>query len=370
LSRIRIRLLGGFEVWDGDRQIGGFESQKARALLAYLISGRRRSFSRDHLAGLLWPEREPESARHALRQAFYNLRSKLPEGTGLLVGNQQEIGFNPDAECWLDVEAFESAMRRGTERATDPHYLSMAAQLYRGEFLAGFFVKDSQAFEDWMIAEQVRLRDAAVEVLRKLIESYRRRGEYRFAAHYARRLVAIEPLSEGAHRELMRLSALSGQRSRALAQFEELVNLLREELGVEPLAETRALYESILAEAVEEETAKRATEPIGPMIPLAGRGVVEGQGFAVPGGAGAALLGLRRRRLRQDAAGQVVPRRHHLQAAHHGAQGTLLRSRAADRLPALPGDPAGSAGGRGRSGRERPRQPAGRGVGRSDAAGA
>jgi DNA-binding SARP family transcriptional activator len=271
LSRIRVRLLGGFEVWDGDRQIGGFESQKARALLAYLISGRRRTFSRDHLAGLLWPEREPESARHALRQAFYNLRSKLPEGTDLLVGSHLEIGFNPDAECWLDVEAFEVAQRRGTERATDPHYLSMAAQLYRGEFLAGFYVKDSPAFEDWMMAEQVRLRDTAVEVLRRLIESYRRRGEYRFAAHYARRLVSIEPLSELAHRELMRLSALAGQRSRALAQYEELVNLLREELGVEPLEETRALYESILAEAVQEETAKRASEPIGPLIPLAGR---------------------------------------------------------------------------------------------------
>ena len=37
-------------------------------------------------------------------------------------------------------------------------------------------------------------------MLRRLIESYRRRGEYRFGVHYARRLVAIDPLSEEAHR--------------------------------------------------------------------------------------------------------------------------------------------------------------------------
>ncbi|MFP5286630.1 MAG: BTAD domain-containing putative transcriptional regulator, partial [Thermoanaerobaculia bacterium] len=206
MSKIRVRLLGGFEVWEGERQVGGFESQKVRALLAYLACNRRRSFSRDHLAGLLWPERGTETARHALRQAVYNLRSVLPDdgGNPLLLINNLEIGLNPEADCWLDVEAFEEALRKGTERAAvDLHHLSAAAQLYRGELLAGFFVKDSPDFEEWLVTEQTRLREAALEALRKLIESYRRRGEHRFGVHYARRLVAIEPLSEEAHRELM-----------------------------------------------------------------------------------------------------------------------------------------------------------------------
>jgi DNA-binding SARP family transcriptional activator len=273
LSKIRVRLLGGFEVWEGDRQAGGFESQKVRALLAYLACNRGRSFSRDHLAGLLWPERGTETARHALRQAVYNLRSVLPDDGGdpLLLINNLEIGFNPEADCWLDVEAFEVSLRKGTEReAVDLHHLSTAAQLYRGELLAGFFVKDSPEFEEWLVTEQTRLREAALEALRKLIESYRRRGEHRFGVHYARRLVAIEPLSEEAHRELMRLFSLSGQRHRALAQYEDLLNRLRVELGVEPLEETRALYESILAETLQEEAETRE-EPVGPLVPLAGR---------------------------------------------------------------------------------------------------
>ena len=273
MNKIRVRLLGGFEVWDGDHQVAGFESQKVRALLAYLVCHRRRAFSRDHLAGLLWPEREPDGARHALRQAIYNLRAKLPAGETLLLSNNLEIGIHPQADCWVDVEAFEEAVRLGSERAVDPHHLSTAVQLYRGELLAGFFVKESQDFEDWMIAQQVRLRDAAVDVLHRLIDSYRRRGEYRFGVHYARRLVAIEPLSEEAHRELIRLCALAGQRNRALAHYEELSNLLRDELGVEPLAETRALYESILSHTVKEEGADGQGEPIGPIIPLVGRGV-------------------------------------------------------------------------------------------------
>jgi DNA-binding SARP family transcriptional activator len=271
LSKIRVRLLGGFEVWSEDRQVAGFESQKVRALLAYLICHRRRSFSREHLAELLWPDRNPETARHALRQAIYNLRTTLPaDGARPLLSNHLEIGWNPAADCWLDVEAFEEAQLRGMERVSvDLQHLSTAAQLYRGELLAGFFVKDSPGFEDWMVTEQARLRETALEALRRLVESYRRRGEYRFALHYARRLVAVEPLSEEAHRELIRLFALLGQRNRALAQYEELVSRLRDDLGVEPLAETRVLHESILAEAVE--AAEAPEEPVGPLVPLVGR---------------------------------------------------------------------------------------------------
>jgi DNA-binding SARP family transcriptional activator len=277
LSKIRVRLLGGFEVWHEDRQVAGFESQKARALLAYLLCHRGRTFSRDHLAGLLWPERTPEAARHALRQAVYNLRSTLPEpeadGPPLLLTQQMELGIHPEAGLWADVEAFEDAFRKSRERggASDPNLLTTAAQLYRGDLLAGFFVKDSPSFEEWLVTEQERLRESALEGLWTLVESYRRRGEYRFALHYARRLVAIEPLSEEAHRELMRLCVLTGRRARALAQFEELENLLQAELGVEPLEETRALYESILVDSTEEPPAEEG-EVIGPLIPLVGRG--------------------------------------------------------------------------------------------------
>ena len=271
MSKIRVRLLGGCEVWAGDRQIGSFESQKARALLAYLVYYRRRSFSQDHLGSLLWPELEPEAARHALRQAVYDLRSQLEDdGASLIRTTDLEIGLDSEADCWLDVEAFEEALREG--EATDPHHLVTAVQLYRGELLAGFFVRECPELEGWLAAEQTRLREAAVEVLRRLTESYRRRGEYRFGVHYARRLVAIEPLSEEAHRGLMHLFALSGQRNRALAHYEGLSNLLREELGVAPQPETREVYESILTQAAELEGAAQNEEPIGPLVPLAGRG--------------------------------------------------------------------------------------------------
>ncbi len=270
-SKIRVRLFGGLEVWAGERQVAGFEAQGSGALLAYLVCNRGRIFPRDHLTGLLWPDRDGDTVRDALGEAVHDLRSRLPEVESLLQVTHQEIGLSPRADLWLDVEAFEESLRLGSERTIDPHHLSAAVQLYRGEFLAGFSAGGSPGFEGWRVGEQTRLRDAAVAALHHLIESYRRRGEHRFGVHYARRLVAIEPLSEEAHRELMRLCALAGQRSRALAQYDELVRLLREELGADPLAETRQLYESILSQVAREEIAAGLEEPVGPIVPLVGR---------------------------------------------------------------------------------------------------
>lgn len=269
---IRVRLFGGFEVWCGDHPVAAFESQKVKALFAYLLCNRGRAFSRDGLAALLWPDRDPDGARHALRQALYNLKSALPEKVSPVLSSPLGLQLNPAAAIWNDVGDFEEAVRRGRGKdAADPFSLSAAAQLYRGELLAGFFVKDSEAFEEWLLGEQERLREAAIDVMRNLVEAYRRRGEYRLGLHYARRLVALEPLSEEACRDVMRLSLLAGRRSRALVEFEKLQGLLRRELGVEPLKATRDLYDSILLEAPSAIEVEGDPEPIGPLIPLAGR---------------------------------------------------------------------------------------------------
>ena len=206
LNQLTVRCLGGLEVRFGERLITGFESHKVRALFAYLITQRDRSFSRDHLAGLLWPEKPQEAARRNLRQTIYNLKTVLTANgtTSPILARGGELRINPRLDCWLDVDAFVEARRRGvSSEAVIPHYLAGAVALYRGDFLAGFGTKDSPDFEFWQLAEQERLRDLAVDTLRLLIESYLSRGEFRLGIQYARRLVAIDPLSEQARRALI-----------------------------------------------------------------------------------------------------------------------------------------------------------------------
>ncbi len=273
MRTIEIRLLGGFDARLDERQVSGFESQKVRALLAFLALNREQGISRERLAGLLWAEKAEESARRNLRQAIHNLRSTFAQagGDGLLSTDRHFLQFAPEGEVWVDVERFEEAVARGfTETGPDPYQLTVAARLYNGDFLAGFFIKDSPPFEEWLVAEQERLREAAIETYRTLIGAYRARGEHRMGIQYARRLLAVDPLSESAHRDLMELFALTGRRNRALAHFEKLRLLLQDELGVEPLEETTALYQSILVQELPADSSEE-DDAVEPLIPMVGR---------------------------------------------------------------------------------------------------
>ncbi|MEM7051768.1 MAG: BTAD domain-containing putative transcriptional regulator [Acidobacteriota bacterium] len=275
MSTLEIRLLGGFQVFRDGRPVERFESQKVRALLAYLASHADRPLSRDQLAGLLWPDHEQATARRNLRQALYNLRSNLGSSEKDAIRSaHQAVQLNPEIEYWLDVQAFDKTLERAAVEDDDQlraRELARASQLYRGDFLTGFFVKGSEAFEDWLVAEQERLRDAAIQTHKLLVETLRNQGEYRDAVRHARRLVEMDPLSEESHRELMQLYAISGRRSRALAQFEDLSSLLERELGVEPMPETRILYEQILQQDMPATKGGSAAEPLGPFVPLVGR---------------------------------------------------------------------------------------------------
>lgn len=272
---LTIRCLGGLEARRGDALIDGFESRKVRALLAYLACQRQRAFSREHLATLLWPEKDERAARRNLRQALYNLRLLLtPDAQDELsvFAYGSGIRLRQDASIWVDVEAFDEMIHHGRPPGrVSPHELASAVRLYRGDLLSDLTLRESSDFEVWLDGERERLREGMIGALRMLIESYMKRGEFRLGLQYAQRLVAFDSLSEEAHRYLIRLFALSGRRRRALDQYQSLERLLDEELGVEPLEETRQLYRSILADRILPALSNDEREPIGPLVPLVGR---------------------------------------------------------------------------------------------------
>jgi DNA-binding SARP family transcriptional activator len=260
--------------------VGGFESQKVRALFAFLAVERGVSFRRDRLASLLWPEESDDRARRNLRQAIYNLRQILDQALdhasgseGLLEVSRQELGLTRDPLLWVDVQAFEEHLDRSRTagESARPEELAAAARLYAGDFLAGFHVDDALELDEWLLAEQERLREGVIGALLTLMEHHLERGTYSLGVEYGRRLTKIDPLSETARRQLMRLHAYSGRRSRAIAEYRELERLLAEELGVEPVEETTAELRAIMAEEIPSPEVRDRAEPVGPLVPLAGR---------------------------------------------------------------------------------------------------
>jgi len=166
-----------------------------------------------------------------------------------LLVTRDTVAWNTAVPCTLDTAQFEAHLRAGRDvpDASRAGAFQHAATLYRGDFLAGFFVRDAPEFEEWMLAQRARYRELALHALHTLTDHHLNRGEYGRAIDSATRLLALDAWREEAHRQLMLALARSGQRSAALAQYETCRRLLDTELGVPPSAETTALYVRIRA---------------------------------------------------------------------------------------------------------------------------
>ncbi len=274
MSRVELRLLGGFDARLDGADLSGFESQKSRALLAYLALNRDRQVERRLLSGLLWSERSEVSARRNLRQALHNIRTTF--GTALdlppvFTAAQTRVQLNPELDCWIDVEIFRQASGQPAAEDGDVTELAAAARLYVGDLLAGFDLGGCPVFEEWLREEQERLRRAAVAVYQRLVATSLESANYRAGIDYAHRLLTIDPTSEQTHRELMQLYSRCGHHSRALTQYRRLHQLLESELGVEPMPETTELYQRLLAARDAPPEERPDEQAVGPVLPLEGR---------------------------------------------------------------------------------------------------
>ncbi|MBI4317997.1 MAG: DUF2791 family P-loop domain-containing protein [Chloroflexi bacterium] len=249
MTVLSLSLLGPFQATLDDQPIVGLTSNKARALLSYLAVEADRPHSREALATLLWPERPEHVALSDLRCSLHHLRQAIGDHRAdvpFLLITRNTIQFNARRDYRLDVTDFVDLLAAG--RAVDQHAVDrwrQAAALYRGGFLEGFSAGDSTAFEDWMLFKREQHARQMLFVLNSLAAVHEQWGGYETAQSYVRRQIQLEPWHEEGHQQLMRLLALSGQRSAALAQYETCRRLLADELGVEPGKETRAQYESI-----------------------------------------------------------------------------------------------------------------------------
>jgi DNA-binding SARP family transcriptional activator len=261
LPRLTLSFLGCFHVCLDDRPVTCFKSNKVRALLAYLAVEADRPHRREALAGLLWPDRTDRDALSNLRYALASLRRTIGDHAAtppFLLITPQTIQFNPASDYWLDVAELGRQIADGAEPVS-------AQFLYRGSFLPGFSIGGAAPFEEWALLRREQISVQVMSLLGSLAAYHEARGDYQAAQSCARQQVALEPWSEEAHRTLMRVLALDGQRSAALHQYHTCRDLLRDELGVEPTEETVALYEAVRAGLlVHKETRKQGnkTTPI------------------------------------------------------------------------------------------------------------
>jgi DNA-binding SARP family transcriptional activator len=253
---LRLRLLGSFELrGPGDRPIT-VTARKTRALLAFLALQDGTRQSRERLAALLWEDADAELARSSLRQALASLRRALPAKLqSLLETDAQQVALNL-AQLQVDVHGLRALLAE----ATVPSLRAVRA-IAGATLLEGFDAR-SGAFEEWVAAERRTLRRDTAAGATRLAALCREAGDADGEIDALAWLLAIEPLAEGAHRELMGCFARAGRYTEALRQYQLLRTLLRRELDLAPDPATEALYRDLMK--------KRRAGASGPLYALPG----------------------------------------------------------------------------------------------------
>jgi DNA-binding SARP family transcriptional activator len=289
---IRLRTLGAIDLrTDSGGDLRAVLQQPKRvALLTYLALATPRGFQRrDTLIALFWPELDAEHARGALRQAVRFLRRHL--GDDVIVSRgEEELALGE--QVWCDVVGFE--------QAASENWPEKALELYRGNFLAGFYISEAAPeFDQWVDSQRGPLRTLAARMAWDLTAKEELAGNASGAAHWARRAMALAPQDESALRQLMSLLDRLGDRAGALQVYEDFARELVEEYGTTPSAETKAL-----AEAVRSRARSAAPAPASSAASVAGMRVpdVSVPGMSVPGGSVSAVAEARRGRRRGDVA--------------------------------------------------------------------
>ncbi|HEV7387730.1 MAG TPA: BTAD domain-containing putative transcriptional regulator [Gemmatimonadaceae bacterium] len=216
--------------------------QRRIALLALVASSPGESISRDRVLGFLWPDRDERTARHLLADSLYVLRQSL--GDRAITTSGETLRLSPDV-VWIDVVEFRRAL-------TDERW-SDALQIYRGDFLDGFFVRNAVDFDQWAMSERDRLREVATRAASRLVDALIATGRLSEAVAAAERALELTPCDEPSFRKLLNLLFTSGNRSRADAVARRFVERLASEIGVSPSAETMLMLRQARALAATEQ---------------------------------------------------------------------------------------------------------------------
>ncbi|MFW6097969.1 MAG: AfsR/SARP family transcriptional regulator, partial [Chloroflexota bacterium] len=245
-AELRFNLLGAISISRDERPLTPFRSRTAEALLIYLAM-HQKSFSRQVLADFFWDERPQKQALSNLRTVLALLRRRLDE---YLIITHHTVAFNHRAPHWIDATTFRHRANPqsliSNLQSPVPNLQSLLT-LYRGDFLSGFSLPESQGFQAWTLLIREELRQLAIATLQRLNEHFLAATQYHEGLPYAQRLLHMNPLDDLAQRQMMELLWRSGQRNGALKIYEEAKQLLAQELSVEPDAATTALYTRIRA---------------------------------------------------------------------------------------------------------------------------
>jgi two-component SAPR family response regulator len=252
-ASLRIHTLGGFRVWRDDFEVhsGSWGREKAVHLFQFFVTRRGQPLHKEQIVDRLWPELDFETgdrdfkvALNALYKAIEPEReARAPSRFILRHGLTYQLDLE---EAWVDAQAFEThvelgnRLSAGDSAAALQHY-RLAVDLYQGDYLP------ERRYEDWSSSERERMRLLALATMVRLADLLLGVNSLE-SLRLTQRVLALDPLWEDAYRVQMRAHLAGGNRPMVIRTYQKCADVLKREFGLEPLPETRRIYESVRSE--------------------------------------------------------------------------------------------------------------------------
>jgi DNA-binding SARP family transcriptional activator len=230
-ARLSFRLLGDFRMQSPAATCDLHISRRTQEVLAFLVFNANKTIRRTTLSNLIWTDRNERRSRANLNTALWRINRALKavdsDAIGLHVsGNQLNLTVAP--HVFVDVFALEAAVREGA-----------AVGKSSGKAIVPELVRT-------VLIERERFFNLQIRGLTLLMQDLAESGRIEEALDYGRRILRMDPMRECVQRQVMWLHVLNGHQGNAIRQYLECVRILKSELGVAPMAETRALYDFIV----------------------------------------------------------------------------------------------------------------------------
>ena len=247
---VELRLFGHPELRVQGRPLVLPLPHKALALLYYLALAEQ-PVGRETLATLLWPEAPTPTAKHSLRNLLSVLRKAVGDGLAI---THRTVALQAEHIQSIDVVTFQqgvAAMQNVQARAQSPDLALWQAtlDLYRGEFLAGFYIHQSEPFEEWTTLRREYLRKQLITNLLALSEAYAATAATEPALACLDRLLEIDSQNEAAYARQIQLLLTVGRRTEALQRYERYRKMLADEFNMTPSPALTALLTELRTQA-------------------------------------------------------------------------------------------------------------------------
>jgi DNA-binding SARP family transcriptional activator len=218
-------------------------SGATQMLFQYLLLAVGKEIRRELLAEIFWSRSSAERQRSALNSAIWRIKHQLTEIRDIdLVCNGPTIflqvapNVSNDAKELLQIVNAISPNEPLDERIVER--LCLALNNCDAPFMEG-------VTSDWVLTEREKMFNIKIRGMTMLMHWRGEQRRYEDALEIGRRLLVEDPFREAVQCEVMWLYVLNGQRAQALRQYKEYCELLRDELDIDPMPETLALYNHI-----------------------------------------------------------------------------------------------------------------------------